>query len=180
MTHEDALKLLSPLNISKENNQWADLGAGSGTFSLALSELLGPTGVVHAVDKNTRALERIKDNESNAHIQTYTKDFTKPLGLAELDGILLANSLHFVKNQRKLLSELMLSINTGGQLAIIEYDIRRGNLFVPHAVPFEKLSILAEQIGLPQPKKLATHPSRYHREMYLATITIPEQLEPLN
>lgn len=180
MKHSDAVQFLSHLNLPDDSKQWADLGAGSGTFTLALSELLGATGVVHAVDKQTRDLEQIIQNEHNASIKTYKKDFSKALGFAELDGILLANSLHFIKNQRKLLSELMLSIKTGGQLAIIEYDIRRGNLFVPHAVPFEKLGILAGQIGLPQPKKLATHPSRYHREMYLATITIPEQLEPLN
>jgi len=156
MKHSDAVQFLSHLDLDRNDLQWADLGAGSGTFTLALSELLGASGVVHA------------------------KDISKPLGFAELDGMLLANSLHYIKNQRKLLGELMLNIKTGGRIAIIEYDIHRGNFAVPHPVSFEKLGILTEQIGLPQPTKLATYPSRYHKEMYLATIAIPEQLELLD
>ena len=36
---------------------WADLGSGEGAFTLALADLLGPTGSIHTVDRDSRALQ---------------------------------------------------------------------------------------------------------------------------
>jgi tRNA A58 N-methylase Trm61 len=35
----------------------ADLGSGEGAFTLALADLLGPTGSIHTVDRDSRALQ---------------------------------------------------------------------------------------------------------------------------
>jgi trans-aconitate methyltransferase len=87
---------------------------------------------------------------------------------------LLANALHFVKEQERVLAQLMLSLKTGATLAIIEYDNLSANPWVPYPVNFARLERLAGKLGLPMPIKLATHPSRYHREMYLASLRIPD------
>jgi precorrin-6B methylase 2 len=55
LNHSEALGLLHPATI-RQGETWADLGAGTGTFSKALAELVGPTGTVHAVDKDKHAL----------------------------------------------------------------------------------------------------------------------------
>lgn len=39
---------------------WADMGAGSGTFTFALAGILGPGGRVVAVDRETAALESLR------------------------------------------------------------------------------------------------------------------------
>ncbi|MGH2381516.1 MAG: methyltransferase domain-containing protein [Candidatus Limnocylindria bacterium] len=36
---------------------WADLGSGTGAFTLALADLLGPGATIHSVDRDPRALE---------------------------------------------------------------------------------------------------------------------------
>src|SRR3712207_757173 len=82
---------------------WADLGAGSGNFTRALAELLGPGSTIFAVDRNawlitqlSAALARVP---SQTTIVAKLGDFTGPLELPPLDGILMANALHFVRDQ---------------------------------------------------------------------------------
>src|SRR5687767_15508232 len=61
-------------------------------------------------------------------------DFRAPLDLTELDGIVMANSLHFVERaeQVPLLRRLCGQLRPGGRFAIVEYDAERGNPWVPH------------------------------------------------
>jgi ubiquinone/menaquinone biosynthesis C-methylase UbiE len=107
----------------EEGETWADLGAGAGTFSLALSELLGPTGTVIAVDWDHRALRRIGTPPASwALIRTHHADFTQPLKLTNLDGLLLANVLHFVARQEKVLRQLIAYLRPGGRVLFLEYD----------------------------------------------------------
>ena len=53
MDHADHVRLLR--DGVTEGGTWADLGAGTGAFTLALAELLGPGGEVIAVDQIGRA-----------------------------------------------------------------------------------------------------------------------------
>ncbi|HJW48933.1 MAG TPA: class I SAM-dependent methyltransferase, partial [Candidatus Limnocylindria bacterium] len=77
---------------------WADLGAGTGAFTLALSELVGPAGEVIAVDRDRGALRELERalRPGGAAVRTLGADFTKPIDLPTLEGVVMANSLHFV------------------------------------------------------------------------------------
>ncbi len=55
MTHDDHVALLRG-GIPGPGGVWADLGAGSGAFTLALAEQLGPSAEIYAVDADERAL----------------------------------------------------------------------------------------------------------------------------
>src|SRR5262249_53691520 len=93
---------------------WADLGAGTGTFTLALARTLGPRSTVYAVDDDAnavRALRELGPASNDVHIVPVEADFTRPfelpgLGKRMLDGILLANALHFVRDGERVLTEL--------------------------------------------------------------------------
>jgi ubiquinone/menaquinone biosynthesis C-methylase UbiE len=169
VTRLEALDLLQPAHISA-GETWADLGAGAGTFSNALVALVSADGTVHAVDKDKHALTQLK--QSSPSVLTHHQDFTAPLHLKNLDGILMANALHFVRRQEKLLRELPTYLKADGKVVMIEYDIARANPWVPFPILFEKLKELAARAGLNEPVKVATRPSRYHREMYVAVITL--------
>jgi ubiquinone/menaquinone biosynthesis C-methylase UbiE len=172
MMHEEALELLRPADIAL-GGTWADLGAGTGTFTRALAELLGKIGTVHAVDKDRRSLNQIETlGLESASITTHHQDFTKPLNLENLDGILMANSLHFVRDQVLLLSQLRMHLKHTGKFIVIEYDITRANPWVPFPLPFESLRKLVARVGLQEPVKVMTKPSRYHREMYVAVVNL--------
>ncbi len=173
MTHEEAVALLTPARVAK-GGRWADLGAGRGRFAWALAELLGPAGTVYALDKDARALEDLRNVAASlaplAQVIPQRADFMKPLELANLDGILMANSLHFVRNPRRVLPQVMSRVRAGGILVVIEYERRNSNPWVPFPVPFERLEWLAEKSGLSAPERVATRPSLYHREMYVAVV----------
>ena len=80
---------------------WADVGAGHGAFTLALADLLGPGASVIAVDRDRGALAANARSVSAAfpatRLTTLVADFRGDLAaLPQLDGLVAANSLHFV------------------------------------------------------------------------------------
>ena len=104
MNHNDHVNLLKPANLPT-GGIWADFGAGEGAFTLAVRELTGPTADIFAIDKDSTRLKglerdyRIRFGEpTNLHI--IPGDFTHRLDLPVLDGIVMANSLHYFKNPK--------------------------------------------------------------------------------
>src|SRR3954451_7673929 len=79
---------------------WADLGAGTGNFSWALAELIGAQGAIYAIDRDAKAIraldQRIAQADPGARIIPQQADMPHPLKLAALDGVLMANALHFI------------------------------------------------------------------------------------
>jgi precorrin-6B methylase 2 len=55
MNHNDHVNLLRPANLP-QSGTYADFGAGSGAFTLALRELVGLEAVIYAVDMDKSAL----------------------------------------------------------------------------------------------------------------------------
>lgn len=168
MTHQDAVSLLR--NVPAPGETWADLGAGSGTFTRALSELLGPGGGVLAVDRNASALRQIGEaSPRGAVIRTLHADFAEALTLPPLDGLLLANSLHFVRQQVPVLRHLAGFLKQGGKVVFLEYDTHHPSPWNPYPLPFGRLSQVAAASGLGELLELSRQPSAFGgRELYLA------------
>jgi ubiquinone/menaquinone biosynthesis C-methylase UbiE len=169
VNHENAVSLIKH-GVEAPGETWADLGAGGGTFSLALSELLGPTGMVIAVDRDHRALKRIDTPPASwAPIRTYHADFTQPLKLTNLDGLLLANALHFVAQQEKVLRQLTAYLRLGGRVLFLEYGTEQVSPWNPYPLPLGRLQQLAVAAGLEVPYEVHRRPSMFGgREFYAA------------
>jgi SAM-dependent methyltransferase len=152
--------------------RWAELGAGEGNFTLALAELLGPGAHIIAVDKDRHAMRELAARMGRTYPQTRldvrVADFTKPLGLQDLDGIVMANSLHFVGDKRPVLQAIRAMLKPSGRLVLVEYGSDRGNPWVPHPISFETWRRLAEEAGLQGTALLHTVPSRYLGSIYSA------------
>jgi ubiquinone/menaquinone biosynthesis C-methylase UbiE len=162
VNQDDLLDLLRG-GIDSTGGRWADLGAGEGAFTLALARLLGPDAHVTAVDKDARSLRAIGHG-----IETRVADFTKPLDLHDLDGVVMANSLHFVRDKGPVLESVQAMLKPGGRLIMIEYGSDRGNPWVPHPMSFETWRRLADEVGLQGTVLLHTVPSRYLGSIYSA------------
>lgn len=151
---------------------WADLGAGSGAFTLALAEILGPAGEIHALDRDAGALGTNQRDMARrfpgVRVAYYERDFTQPLDLPPLDGIVMANSLHFQRDAAAVVEHVKQFLSPGGRIVIVEYNIERGNFAVPHPVPYRCWEALAADSGFGHTELLARRPSRFLREIYSA------------
>lgn len=165
------LELIRPA-VRPGERAWADLGAGDGAFTRALRELLGPAADLYAVDVDASGLRRRQrgpgahSDEGGTHL--LEADFTRPLDLPPLDGVLLANALHFVRDQRAALRRFRGYLKPSGKLLVVEYDTTNTSMWVPHPVPFHALTRLAPSAGFRPPELLATVPSRFRGEIYSA------------
>lgn len=161
MDHADHVRLLRE-GVTR-GGTWADLGAGTGAFTVALAELVGAGGEVIAVDRDRgalRELERALRGEGAA-VRTLGADFTKPIELPALDGVVMANSLHFVRDKAPVLALVRRLLQASGRLLLVEYDADRGNQWVPYPLSFETWRALADTSGFSDTRKLATVPSRF-------------------
>ena len=144
---------------------------------MALAELLGPGAQITAVDRDRHALrelaERMGKRFPQAALEVQVADFTRPLGLKDLDGIVMANSLHFVRNKRPVLETIREMLKPGGRLVLVEYGSDRGNPWVPHPISFDTWSRTAEDAGFVGTVLLHTVPSRYFGSMYSAVSRRP-------
>jgi ubiquinone/menaquinone biosynthesis C-methylase UbiE len=139
--------------VAAPGGVWADLGAGTGNFTWALRELLGPQSKLYAVDRDRRAVERqraavAQAAEPGATIVPTQADFTRPIDLPPLDGVLMANALHFVRDQPAALALIASYLRPSGRLLLVEYDVDAALAWVPFPVPFERFQALATQAGL--------------------------------
>jgi ubiquinone/menaquinone biosynthesis C-methylase UbiE len=170
MDHQDHVNLLRDGVVP--GGTWADLGAGWGAFTLALADLLGAEGRLIAVDRDGRALranaEAMRTSFPATPIDYRTSDFTRPLDMPELDGIVMANSLHFQRNQPAVVRQVRSYLKPGGRLVVVEYNIDRGNFAVPHPVPFTRWETLASDAGFEHTTLLFRRPSRSLSEIYSA------------
>lgn len=169
MNPRDAATLLREA-IPAGRGTWADLGAGEGTFTRALAESLGPGSRIVAVDRDAGALKRLARAAPAwpAGVTTINGDFTRPLDLPALDGLLLANALHYVRDAGAVLARLAGHVRRGGRVVIVEYDRRRANPWVPHPIPIATLPDVCAVAGLAAPRITAKRASAFGGDLYVA------------
>ena len=149
---------------------WADLGAGEGAFTLALADLLGSGTHITAVDRDAGSLRRLGDEMGRrfpaSGLDIVVADFTRPVGLSGLDGVVMANSLHFVRDKVPVLESVREMLRPGGSLIIVEYGADRGNPWVPHPFSYSRWERLAAEAGFEGTRLLRTIPSRFLGTLY--------------
>jgi SAM-dependent methyltransferase len=174
VNHADLVGLIEG-GVTERGGNWADLGAGEGAFTLALADLLGPGAHITAVDRDARALRNLASARfPGVRVETRVGDFTRPLDLSNLDGIVMANSLHFVLDKAPVLESVGRMLRPAGKLIVVEYGTDRGNPWVPHPFTFERWKLMAAQAGFEKTRLLRTIPSRHIGSMYSAVSQSPQ------
>jgi ubiquinone/menaquinone biosynthesis C-methylase UbiE len=106
----------------------ADIGAGSGWFTVRAARRVGENGTVYAVDINPEAIHHITDRaqkEGLQHVTTilsHSDDALLPPN--SVDAVLLLKTYHEVAKPQSLLRNLRASLRAGAKVGIID---RNGN-----------------------------------------------------
>src|ERR671921_54162 len=164
MDHLDHVGLIRD-GVHGVGPRWLELGAGEGAFTLALADLIGPRGEITALDRDAAALERLPDElrrrfPGGARLATVIADFLDPLPAGPFDGVLAANSLHFVEDPVEVLRRAREALVPDGRLVVVEYDADRGNPWVPHPFSANRFAAIAAAAGFVEPREIGRVPSR--------------------
>jgi len=108
----------------------ADLGTGSGYYSLAAGKITGEQGLVFAVDILEGSLDHVAaegrlqglKNIKLLHADLEQKNSCAVIPTGSVDVVVLANILHQIKNKSSLLAEAYRIAKTGAKFLIIEWN----------------------------------------------------------
>lgn len=171
MDHSDHVRLIRE-GVTGGGSSWADLGSGGGAFTLALADLLGPAGRIVSIDRHADPLraqaDELRRRFPAVDVDQRLADFTRPLDLGQLDGIVMANSLHFVRDKPPVLALVHGYLKEGGRLVLVEYDADQGNRWVPFPLSFETWRTVADGAGFRDTRRLDSVPSRFLGSIYAA------------
>lgn len=171
MNHTDHVALLRG-GIDQPGGVWADFGSGTGAFTLALADLIGPAGVIYSIERDRSALAQqeraLRERFPNSIVHYRSADFTRPIDLPALAGIVMANALHFQRTPQPIVQLLKSYLRSQGRFILVEYNIEQGNSAVPYPVSYRMWAELAQQCGFTHTQLLLTRPSRFLKEIYSA------------
>jgi SAM-dependent methyltransferase len=127
---EDRLQInrvMDILGVSPGKNV-ADIGAGSGWFTVRAARRVTETGSVYAVDINPEAIRYIENRADKEHLPNVKTILSKPddplLPANSIDAVLLLKTYHEVEKPVVLLRNLRASLRMGAKVGIID---RNGN-----------------------------------------------------
>lgn len=166
MLQEDAANLIKPAFRQTGKQSWADLGCGAGIFTVALASCLGRESRIFAVD-----LRKPEIVYKGIETDCIAADFTHPaFELHGLDGILMANSLHYVADQPAFLEKIKTFFIADPRFIIIEYDTDIANPWVPYPLSLESARRLFDLAGCAEISLLNRYASVYGPEMYVIEV----------
>ncbi len=132
----------------RAGDEVAEVGAGSGYFTIRLAREVGSSGKVYAVDMDQKMLDYIEqraENEDLENIQTILADPNEPkLGSASVDLIFICNTLHHIKSRDKYYPLLLRALRPGGRLINIDFEKRNLPVGPPEEMKISKKDCIKE------------------------------------
>ncbi|MBS1603598.1 MAG: methyltransferase domain-containing protein [Bacteroidetes bacterium] len=159
--------------------RWADLGCGSGLFTEALARFLPSGSTIYGLDLRPTLQSA---SVGGVRLVPLSTDFINiPLPVSGLNGILMANSFHYVADKPAFLSMLTkpqhpdhpesAPLLPGSPLLIVEYDTDTPvPTWVPWPVSLAKLQPLLAAAGWSRVRELGKRPSAFGRSNIYAAV----------
>jgi len=148
---------------------WADLGCGSGLFTRALAHALPEGSIVYGIDRQAQSIPPPARNRILFRQADITQE---PLPLPPVNGIMMANALHYVSDKPALLQQLRSYFSGPGKWLVVEYDTTDASPWVPYPVDFTTLQQLFRAAGYRHIRKLSTRQSAYgNGDLYAAFVS---------
>lgn len=128
----------------------ADIGAGSGYFSLRLAHHVGPTGHVYAVDISPDMIRRMNERIHEAglvNISTILASPTNPLLPRPVDRFLFVNVWHHIEDQAGYVALMKKALKPGGQIVMIDFHKRDVPVGPPAAMKIAREDLVKQMQG---------------------------------
>jgi ubiquinone/menaquinone biosynthesis C-methylase UbiE len=104
----------------------ADLGAGTGYFSRWLSEAVGPTGTVFAVDPEPNLVGYLRTRAEREHTDNVVPvlaSFDNPrLPAGVVDVVLIVDTFHHIDDRLTYFRNLRRVLAPGGRVAVVDWQ----------------------------------------------------------
>jgi predicted methyltransferase len=138
----------------------ADVGAGTGLFTLAFADAVGPTGTVYAVDLIPAFLTHIRakvEKAGHTHVKlVQATDHSAELPPRSVDIIFMSDAYHHLEFPQHVLATLRQALRPGGSLWLIDFQrepgspawlrrhVRAGKTEVLHELALAGFELVAE------------------------------------
>lgn len=153
------MSFLTPEHLVRElylkpGDRVADIGCGTGVYTIALAQEVGAMGQVYAVDVHRDALHTLAgtlDKRGIINVEMLWADAEKSISIDaySLDAVVLSNILFQVDSIDKVLSLVAKLIKPEGQLLIVEWSDSHGGVgpHLSHVIQEEHAISLAQAHG---------------------------------
>jgi len=121
------MKILQEVGL-KQGFHVLDYGCGPGSYILPLSELVGGSGRIYALDANplaVRAVEGLITKKGLANVEAVLSDRETGLTSGSIDIVLLYDILHHLKEFGGVLAELHRVLKPGGILSVNDHHLKQ-------------------------------------------------------
>jgi ubiquinone/menaquinone biosynthesis C-methylase UbiE len=145
----------------------ADLGAGTGLFSVPLAKAVGPMGRVYAVEIDKGFFRQIEDKAKQQHlsnITTVSGEFSDPkLPARDVDVAFMHDVLHHVQDRTTYLKNAVRYLKPSGRFVVVDYQAAQS----PHKdqpeliVSEEQATTWMKEAGLGKVERIALFPDKY-------------------
>jgi ubiquinone/menaquinone biosynthesis C-methylase UbiE len=112
-----------------DGSRVADLGAGSGWFTVRLARRVGPNGVVYAEDIQRQMIDAISRRvarENLANVTTVLGEANDPKLPTPVDAVLIVEAYHEMDQPVVLLKNVARYLRPGGRIGIVEFTREGG------------------------------------------------------
>jgi ubiquinone/menaquinone biosynthesis C-methylase UbiE len=139
--------VLEALEI-REGQTVADLGCGSGYYAFRMSQLVGPSGKVFAIDIEPRMLQFVRERarrESIANIETVLAAASDPnLQPSSVDLLLMVDVYHELEHPYEVMQKVRDALKPGGRVALVEYRAEDPKVMIKPVHKMTEKQIIAE------------------------------------
>ena len=117
-------QILQALNLT-EGQKVADIGAGTGFFSLMMADAVGPQGHVYAVDIAQNFIDAILVRAGDAGLQNVSgvvnDQYSIKLAPASIDLAFISDTYHHFEHPDSILDSIHQALKPEGEMVVIDF-----------------------------------------------------------
>jgi ubiquinone/menaquinone biosynthesis C-methylase UbiE len=145
----------------------ADVGAGTGYLERALSEAVGPRGVVYAVEIEPNLVTHLRgraEREGTANVVPVLGSTDAPrLPAGRVDRVLFVDTYHHLNDRVEYFRRLRVALAPGGRVVVVDWEKREDTIGpeLTHRLAREQVTSEMAQAGYRPLETAARLPHQY-------------------